>query len=56
MLRGANPPARKRQSTLPECADQAITRALRPAPEDRFESAAEFGAALMKSESVSSSF
>ncbi len=56
MLRGAHPPARDRQPTLPEPADQAIARALRPAPEDRFESSAEFGAALMKSESVSSSF
>ena len=56
MLRGTHPSARDRQSTLPECADQAIARGLRPTPEDRFESSAEFGAALMKSESVSSSF
>ena len=55
MLRGTHPPARGRQTSLPDCADAAISRALRPVPEDRFESAAEFGAALMKSESVRSS-
>jgi serine/threonine protein kinase len=56
MLRGTHPPARDRQPSLPESANEAIARALRPAPEDRFESSAEFGAALMKSESVESSF
>jgi serine/threonine-protein kinase len=56
MLRGTHPSARERQPSLPESADKAIARALRPVPEDRFESSAEFGAALMKSESVSSSF
>ena len=55
MLRGTHPPARDRQTSLPDCADTAISRALRAVPEDRFESAAEFGAALMKSESVRSS-
>ena len=55
MLRGTHPPACDRQPSLPDCADAAISRALRPVPEDRFESAAEFGAALTKSEPVRSS-
>jgi len=56
MLRGSFRRPRELQHTLAEPAADAIERALRPSPEDRFGSAAEFGCALMKSESLSSSF
>jgi serine/threonine protein kinase len=56
MLRGVFPRVKDLQPSIPESAAEAIERALRPSPEERFGSAAEFGAALSKSESVSSSF
>jgi serine/threonine protein kinase len=55
MLRGSVPLASVAQPTLAGHAADAIARALRPSPEDRFASAAEFGNALLKPESVSSS-
>jgi len=47
MLRDKPPDPRPLQPTLPEPAVNAILQALRPEPEDRFGSAAEFGAAVM---------
>jgi serine/threonine protein kinase len=48
MLRGTPADPTARQSTLPACAAAAIMRTLRPAPEERFGSAEEFGEALFR--------
>jgi serine/threonine protein kinase len=56
MLRGVFPPPGQLQRTLPDASAEALGKALRPEPEDRFATATEFGNALLKSESVSSSF
>jgi serine/threonine protein kinase len=47
MLEGKPADPRPLQPTLPDDAAQAILRALRPSPEERFGSAAELGAALI---------
>lgn len=47
MLRGTPEYPRTAQPTLPEPAADAMLRALRPSPAERFQSAKEFGAALL---------
>jgi serine/threonine protein kinase len=47
MLRGEAVAPRTRQPTMPASASAAVLRALRPSPKDRFETAQEFGAALL---------
>ena len=49
MLRGAPVDPRTLQPTLPQAVADALLRALRPTPEDRFPSARAFGAALSSS-------
>ena len=46
MLKGKPVDPRERQGTLPESAAEAVRRALKPAPEERFESAKAFADAL----------
>jgi len=46
MLRGEPAAPRTRQQSMPASASAAILRALRPAPDDRFATAQEFGLAL----------
>ena len=46
MLKGTPADPRERQPTLPAHASEALLRALRPAPGDRFASVKEFAAAL----------
>ena len=48
MLRGEPVAPRTRQETMPASASAAVLRALRPSPKDRFETAQEFGAALLQ--------
>jgi serine/threonine protein kinase len=47
MLKGQPADPRSRQPTLPEAAARALLRALRPAPDERFESGQEFAGALL---------
>jgi hypothetical protein len=47
MLAGRPADPREAQPTLPDAAADALLKALRPAPEDRFRSAEEFGASLL---------
>jgi serine/threonine protein kinase len=47
MLAGRPADPREAQPTLPDPSAEALMKALRPAPEDRFASAKEFGAALL---------
>ena len=51
VLRGEPVAPRTGQPTMPASASAAVLRALRPSPKDRFETAQEFGAALLQPES-----
>ena len=48
VLRGEPVAPRTGQPTMPASASAAVLRALRPSPKDRFETAQEFGAALLQ--------